>query len=154
MPRLTIGEVGKRTGLTGKAIRLYEARGLVSTPGRTEGGYRTYTERDVAILRFIGQARALGMSLSEIRRILDLQEAGAQPCDTVVQLLDAHVREIDMAIASLRNLRRTLVAARDTARESRDRGEEAVVCRIIESGSREDIPSPRVGVRSRARGEA
>jgi len=133
MGRLTIGEVGKRTGLTGKAIRLYETRGLLPAPGRTEGGYRTYSEHDVAVLRFIAQARALGLSLSEIRRILDLQEAGAQPCNTVVGLLNVYINEIDTTMTSLRQLRRTLVTARDAAHESRSRGEDAVVCRLIES---------------------
>jgi DNA-binding transcriptional MerR regulator len=133
MTRLTVGEVGKRVGLTGKAIRLYEARGLVPTPERTDSGYRSYTEHHVAILRFIRQARALGLSLEEIREILDLQRTGAQPCGTVLQLLTARIREIDTTMANLRALRKALVRARDTTLVNRDQGQEAVICQIIEA---------------------
>ena len=135
MARLTIGEVAKRAGLSAKAIRLYEARGLLAAPARTEAGYRTYSEHDVAVLRFIRRARALDLGLQEIRNILDLQQAGGQPCATVIQLLDAHVREIDQTMAALRALRNTLVAARNSAKTSEERGDQAVVCRLIESGA-------------------
>lgn len=135
MARLTIGEVAKRAGLSAKAIRLYEARGLLPAPTRTEAGYRTYSDHDVAVLRFIRQARALDLGLEEIGHILDLQQDGGQPCATVVQLLDAHVREIDQTMAALRQLRKTLVAARNSAKASEDRGDQAVVCRLIESGA-------------------
>jgi MerR family copper efflux transcriptional regulator len=69
---LTIGEVAKQTGLSPKAIRLYEADGLIPPPERTQAGYRTYDQHDVALLRFIGQARALDLRLEEIKEILDL----------------------------------------------------------------------------------
>lgn len=143
MASLTIGEVAERTGLTGKAIRLYETRGLMARPRRTQAGYRTYSEADVAVLRFIQRARTLGLGLDEIKQILDLQRGGAQPCRTVLRLLDTHVREIDETMTALRGLRRTLIAARDAARASEQRGEQAVVCRIIEGAPTRDT-SPRV----------
>ncbi|MPY81202.1 MAG: MerR family DNA-binding protein, partial [Actinophytocola sp.] len=66
--------------------------------------------------------------------ILDLQRHGATPCETVTRLLDAHIADIDSKLADLRTLRRSLVHARRAAHESRRRGENAVVCRIIEHG--------------------
>lgn len=133
MATLTVGDVAQRAGLSPKAVRLYEQRGLIRAARRTESGYRTYDEGDVEVLRFIRQARALGLSLGEIKQILDLQQGGARPCGTVLQLLDAHVKEIDDTIASLRALRRTLVRARDAARVTRDLGQDAVICHIIEA---------------------
>ncbi|MGH2762570.1 MAG: MerR family DNA-binding protein [Thermoleophilaceae bacterium] len=130
---LTIGRAAQQSGLTPKAIRLYETRGLISEPDRTQSGYRTYTGDDVAILSFIRQARAVGLKLAEIKRVLDLQQSGAQPCGTVLSIVDGRVREIDEKMADLRSLRATLVRVRDSARESRKRGDEAVVCRLIES---------------------
>ncbi len=130
---LTIGEVAKQTGLSPKAIRLYEADGLIPPPERTQAGYRTYDEHDVALLRFIGQARALDLRLEEIKEILELQQASGQPCGRVLELLDTHIAGIDKTIGALQELRATLLQARYTAEASSRRGEQAVVCRLIES---------------------
>lgn len=130
---ITIGQVARRSGLTPKAIRLYERRGLLKAAERTESGYRTYSQRDLELLRFIRQAKALGLRLDEVREIIDLQREGAQPCGKVLDLVDGHIREIDRTMADLRGLRKALSGARDAARAGNSRGEEAVVCRIIES---------------------
>lgn len=130
---ITVGQVARRSGVTAKAVRLYEARGLLPLAERTEAGYRTYSARDIAVLRFIRQAKSLGLRLAEIKEILDLERGGTQPCATVLQLLDTHVREIDRALADLRALRRILVSVRNAAKEGSQRGEAAVVCRIIET---------------------
>jgi DNA-binding transcriptional MerR regulator len=130
---LTIGEVAKQTGLSPKAIRLYEAHGLISPTVRTQAGYRTYDQHDLALLRFVSQARALDLRLKEVKEILDLQQASGQPCGRVLELLDTHIRDIDHTIGALRQLRATLARARDTAKASSQRGEDAVVCRLIES---------------------
>jgi MerR family copper efflux transcriptional regulator len=130
---LTIGEVAKQTGLSPKAIRLYETQGLIPPPERTQAGYRTYDEHDVALLRFIGQARALDLRLEEIKEILELQQASGQPCGRVLELLDTHIAGIDHTIRALQALRATLLQARDTAKASSRRGDQAVVCRLIES---------------------
>jgi hypothetical protein len=57
---LTVGQAARRAGLTAKAVRLYEARGLLPPAERTSSGYRCYTEHDIRLLRFIRQARDLG----------------------------------------------------------------------------------------------
>jgi MerR family transcriptional regulator, copper efflux regulator len=129
---LTISEVAKQTRLSPKAIRLYEAHGLIPPPQRTEAGYRTYNQHDLALLRFASQARALDLRLEEIKEILDLQQASGQPCGRVLELLDTHIRDVDHTIGALRQLR-ALARARDTAKASSQRGENAVVCRLIES---------------------
>ena len=130
---LTIGGAAHATGLSPKAIRLYEAHGLLGTLKRTQGGYRMYGEHDVAVLRFIRQARALGLELGEVRRILELQRGGGQPCTTVLELLDRRIGEIDDTIAQLQELRRSLLGARNSTRHRRKQGEQIVVCQLIES---------------------
>lgn len=57
------------------------------------------------------------------------------PCTRVTELLDARIAEIDRILAELRHLRRTLAAVRRDARESQRRGEDAVVCHIIEAAA-------------------
>ncbi len=125
--------------MTPKAVRLYEAKSLLPRAERTEAGYRLYSSQDVEVLQFIRQAKALGLSLEEIKEILDLQRCGEQPCGQVLRLLDQHIEGINRTMADLRALRARLVTARDTARQSARQGELATVCRIIES----DVALPR-----------
>lgn len=134
MPELmTVGQAARASGLSPKAIRLYESRGLIAPAERTASGYRTYRSDDVALLRFIRQARSLGLRLDEIHRIIDLQRGGRQPCTTVLQLVDGHIAEIDDTIADLQTLRATLAAVRRDADTAMREGRNAVVCTIIES---------------------
>lgn len=130
---MTVGAVAEAAGVSAKAVRLWESKGLLPSVQRTEAGYRVFSQDDVDVLLFIRQAKALDLTLVEIKEILDLQRCGATPCDRVTTLLDAHVAEIDRKLSDLRAMRRTLVEGRQAARHSKRRGEDAVVCRIIES---------------------
>ncbi len=131
--RLTVGQAAGGTGLSPKAIRLYEARGLLPPADRTPSGYRLYSDRDVAVLHFIRQAKALGLRLAEIKEIIDLQRRGAQPCQRVLGILEARIQEIDRILGDLRALQRGLQGARQVAQEARSQGQATVVCPIIES---------------------
>jgi MerR family transcriptional regulator, copper efflux regulator len=145
-PGITVGEAARRAGVSPKAVRLYETRGILPPSERTAAGYRTYTESDVEILRFVRRARALGLRLEEIRRIIDLQRQGAQPCVTVIQLLEHHLGDIDRTMRELRALRKDLSRALEAARSTARRGEDVVICPIIEHASDEAAvaePRPR-----------
>lgn len=61
-----IGEVSKKTGLTVKAIRLYEDLGLIKPP-RRQGRYRVYAESDIEVLKLIAEAKQLGVKLAELK---------------------------------------------------------------------------------------
>jgi MerR family transcriptional regulator, copper efflux regulator len=98
---LTIGEAARRAGLTPKAIRLYEARGLLPPVERTKAGYRLYTEHDLRALRFIRQARAAGLGLEEIHTIMALRRAGIPPSEDIIALLQARFGEIERQLAEL-----------------------------------------------------
>ncbi|MCH6471521.1 MerR family DNA-binding protein [Sinomonas terrae] len=63
--------------------------------GRSSGGYRLFTDEDVEVLQFIRRAKSLGLSLSEIAEVLDLQRGGAKPCGLVIGLLDGHLAQIE-----------------------------------------------------------
>lgn len=135
---MTVGAAAKAAGVSAKAIRLWESKGLLPPAERTEAGYRLFSDDDVAVLRFIRQAKTLGLTLPEIKNIIDLQRDGAAPCGRVTELLDAHIAEIDRTLTELRQLRRSLATARRTAREGQRRGENAIVCRIIENHASAD----------------
>lgn len=74
-----IEQVAARTGLTKRTLRYYEEIGLLAPPGRTEGGYRLYSEDDVQRLLRIKRLRDLmGFSLSEIREYVGIEEQREQ----------------------------------------------------------------------------
>ena len=67
---LRIREAAQAVGLTADTLRYYEKIDLVPHPARGLGGQRTYGERDLARLRFVTRAQALGFTLEEIRQLL------------------------------------------------------------------------------------
>ena len=135
----TVGAAAKAVGVSAKAIRIWEAKGLLPPTGRTEAGYRLFSDDDIEILRFICRSKTLGLTLPEIKSILDLHRQGTAPCQQVTTMLDAHIRDIDRTIAELRALRGTLANALDTARQDQHHGRAATVCRIIETESSDDV---------------
>jgi MerR family transcriptional regulator, copper efflux regulator len=137
----TVGVAATAIGVSAKAIRIWEAKGLLPPATRTEAGYRLFSDEDIAILRFIVQARTLGLTLREIKDVLDLHRQGAAPCDEVTALLDKHIGDIDSAISNLRALRTTLASARQTAHNDQRRGQPYTVCRLIESAAETARPS-------------
>ncbi|MFC1235121.1 MerR family transcriptional regulator [Vibrio sp. F74] len=64
-----IGEVSKRTGLSIKAIRFYEEKGLIRSPLR-QGRYRVYTDTDIEILSLISEAKKLGVTLARLKNVI------------------------------------------------------------------------------------
>ncbi|MEV1292655.1 MerR family transcriptional regulator [Pseudonocardia sp. NPDC049635] len=68
---MLIGEVSRRSGISARMLRHYDAIGLVSPTGRTGGGYRRYSEDDVRRLFHVEGLRTLGMSLQGIADVLD-----------------------------------------------------------------------------------
>ncbi|MFI8850363.1 MerR family transcriptional regulator [Streptomyces sp. NPDC053499] len=67
---MQIGEVAARTELSLRTIRHYEETGLVTPSARSQGGFRLYTEADVARLMVIRRMKPLGFSLDEMRELL------------------------------------------------------------------------------------
>ena len=74
--RLRIGELGDRVGLSTATLRYYESLGLLGEPERSPSGYRLYGTDDEERLRFIIRAKALDLSLDEIRSLLELWHQG------------------------------------------------------------------------------
>jgi len=103
-PGLLIGDVAARSGLTRKALRLYEARGILPPATRTPSGYRRYPADVLGLLAFIGQARRLGLTLAEIRHIVTLRRAGAAPCAHVRALLQQKATDLEGMLAEVRRI--------------------------------------------------
>lgn len=110
MAGLLISQVGNRAGVSAPTIRYYEEIGLLSSPARTESGYRRYTESTIEQLRFIRKAQALGFSLEEIGEILQLSRSGKRPCGHVLTLAHQHLAAVDERIRRLQQFRKRLAA--------------------------------------------
>ena len=117
---LLIGEVAARSGVSRKALRLYEATGILPAPGRTASGYRLYREDALEIL---------GFRLDEIKEIVSIRRSGRVPCPHVLDLVDRKLREIERTLADLDRVRHGL---RTLLRSRRSRRRPAVVCPHIE----------------------
>jgi DNA-binding transcriptional MerR regulator len=122
-----IGEVARRTGLTHRALRFYEARGLIR-PLRSEGGRRVYGAGELARLNAIVTLKRAGFSIAEIGRMLS---------DTEVDLgclIAAQIDAIDVQVKQAASIRALLQAALSRF----DRGEPvdvAMLCSLIRTGA-------------------
>ncbi|MCE7998349.1 MAG: Cu(I)-responsive transcriptional regulator [Rhodobiaceae bacterium] len=105
---MKIGTLAERAGLSTKTIRYYEKVGLIDPPPRTEGGYRSYTDDDIDVLRFVARARGLGFSVKECKALLTLYSDRSRASADVKALALAHIEEVDRKIKELQSIRNTL----------------------------------------------
>ncbi|MGN6721843.1 MAG: heat shock protein transcriptional repressor HspR [Marmoricola sp.] len=114
VPVYVISVAAELTGLHPQTLRQYDRLGIVS-PGRTGGGGRRYSLRDVELLREVAELTASGIGLEGVRRILDLERQVASLRERNAQLrartadLEA---ALDEAIATLRGKRSNLPVLR------------------------------------------
>jgi len=101
-PRLSIGEVAQRTGLTVHALRFYEREGLLASPvERTADGRRVYRERDLEWLDLCIKLRSSGMPLAAIRRYAELVREGPGNEKERLNILRQHQQRMIAQIAAL-----------------------------------------------------
>ncbi|MHA7156202.1 heavy metal-responsive transcriptional regulator [Arthrobacter sp. TMN-50] len=105
---MRIGEVAASSGVTTKALRFYEERGLLPQADRSTNGYRDYPQETLGRIEFIRRSQVAGLSLSEIRGILRIRDAGEAPCGHVRDQLSEHLRNLDRQIAELTALRESV----------------------------------------------
>ena len=102
---LSIGDVARRTGLATSALRFYEERALIGSL-RTPGNQRCYTRDVIRRVSFILAAQRVGLSLEEIRAVLDDLPAGRAPTrDDWNELARRWKPWLDERIAALERLR-------------------------------------------------
>ena len=105
---MRISEVAEEAGVTTDTVRYYERLGLLAATERTPSGYRQFEGDVPRRLRFIKGAQTLGLKLSEIKELLEIQDRGACPCGHTKTLIDRRLEEVGQEIAGLEELRREL----------------------------------------------
>jgi DNA-binding transcriptional MerR regulator len=107
---LTIGELARESGVTLRALRLYESKGLLVRQCR--GGAQVFTQDVRDRLALILQGKRLGFTLNEIREMLAARAQGCakalpidrRKCVDQINMLERQRRDIDRAIAEFRQI--------------------------------------------------
>ncbi len=125
---LNIRDVVKQTGLTSRALRFYEARGLVS-PLRTASGARYYGAEELERLHRITVLKSAGLSLAQIKKLFDGRQVD------LAALLKAQLKMLDEEAAQIKKAQTIIQFAMSRI----DRGEPVdaeTFCSLIESGDK------------------
>ena len=126
---ISVSEVGRRTGLTRKALRHYESLGLVEPAARTEAGYRLYDDEALRRIELVNRAKVLGLSLAEANEFIHVAEGCCgENHPQLASLVEGKLSETEQRIEELRSLRETLrgVLQRLEATEGQHRCEETL----------------------------
>ena len=105
---MNIGLAAKISGVNAKLIRHYESIGIIPKAGRTDSGYRIYSDTDVHILGFVKRARGLGFSMKEIKKLVGLWRNRSRSSGEVKKLALSHLEELETKIKELRQMADTL----------------------------------------------
>jgi DNA-binding transcriptional MerR regulator len=108
METLGIGALAKRAGVGIDTVRYYERAGLLAPKTRLQSGYRRYSGAELARLRFIRRAQALGFSLKEIRELLALSKG--RDVARVKRAAQAKLADVEQRIAALERVRAGLAS--------------------------------------------
>ena len=106
---VTIGEVRRRTGMTVRAIRFYEDKGLV-TSDRDARGQRRFGQAALARLVYIAHARQAGLQIADIRRLLGIadRDGEAQLAVHTQELYRARLADLEDQLAAIEASARAL----------------------------------------------
>lgn len=111
---MKIGELANRSGVGIDTVRYYERQGLLPPPARLASGYRRYDATDIARLRFVRRAKALGFTLVEIRELLALSSRREDDMGSLKTAATEKLIDVEAKLAELMRIRnglKTLVMA-------------------------------------------
>jgi DNA-binding transcriptional MerR regulator len=109
---MRIGELAQRAGTTTRALRFYEAQGLIEA-GRTANGYRDYSEDDLRLVTEIRTLQTVGLSLDDTRPFVECLRAGhdtGDACGDSIEVYRRKLAEVDACLDRLATVRAGLAA--------------------------------------------
>lgn len=153
---LRIGELAKQAGVTVKAVRHYEAIGLLPATHRAPSGYRNFRQDDVSWLRTITALKRMGFSLREVRDVVALVRQACCPevRPRLRSAVGGKLREVEQRIEDLIRLRAVLLRYRDGVAERSDATSErcsALACTCLEEDAGGDAVPTKSAPASAAR---
>lgn len=105
---MNIGSVAELTGLSSKSIRLYEEKGLITPPSRSDSGYREYGEQQVQELNLISRAKNAGFSLQECKEFVQLAHNPQRKSSEVKARAQVKLDEVQNKIRQLQEIEKQL----------------------------------------------
>lgn len=127
-----IGQLAESVDVNPKTIRYWEKVGVLPEPERTDSGYRLYSRKDLQRLQFVKKAKALGLSLDQIKEIIQIRDGGGLPCKHVRHLLGQKLKELDKRIQQMRKFRKELKDYLSEIDQRSKDSQETVICPHIE----------------------
>ena len=131
------GDLARATGNTVRTIRFYEEEGLLRPAEVSEGGHRRYTEDDLERLRLITDLRELGLSLCEIRSILEIRTGCHTASEFALrfqQVLAGHLEQAQRRLDRLRRVKKELLDALTTIGKGlAEHGDEQCPCAVADA---------------------
>lgn len=107
---LTINDVAKRTGLTAHTLRYYERAGLIAPVARAAGGQRRYAASDMEWIGFLLRLRETRMPIGQMQAFARLRGQGEASTAQRRQMLQAHLLDVQVAIAAMQQSAQVLQA--------------------------------------------
>ena len=96
---MRIAELAEHAATSAKAIRFWEAEGVLPAPPRQDNGYREYSEEDLCRVRLVVALRGLGLDLAESGRLAGLCSSGR--CDEMTADFAARIADRRASVASV-----------------------------------------------------
>lgn len=111
---LSSGDLARATGHTVRTIRHYEAAGLLVPAEVSDGGHRRYTAEDLERLRLIIDLKEVGLSLCEIKSMLELRagcHTAAEFAARFRQVIEVHLESAQRRLERVRRMRKEILAS-------------------------------------------
>lgn len=105
---MTIGRLARLVELSTDTIRFYEEEGLLTPDDKTQAGYRLYGPQAVRRIGFIKHAQHCGMTLSEVRQLLELKADDRSCCSDVRSLAVSKKLQLENKIKTMRAMSQAL----------------------------------------------
>jgi MerR family transcriptional regulator, mercuric resistance operon regulatory protein len=102
---LRSGELAKLLRISPDTLRLYERKGLLPRPPRSENGYRSYPPEAIHRIRIIRAALSIGFTIDELADIFSQRDRGGAPCRQVREMAGAKLRNLENQVEALNALR-------------------------------------------------
>lgn len=131
---LHVADVAQRAGVTPATVRYYSRIGLLHPGREADNDYRLFSRDDLHRVTFTRQAQALGLTIGDVKEILDLVDEGESPCEQVRGMVERRLAAIREQIETLqeteRRIRNAVVAWNELNGTDHSDG---LFCPLIES---------------------
>jgi len=128
----SITALSKKTKVPAATLRYWEHLGLLPRAARTHTGYRMFAGEVLQYIEFVRRSKAMGLSLRQMQRVLEVARSGRTPCPEVEQWIRARLVKVEEQIRQLQSLQQQLVVVSHGFRDgSADSDRSGDLCSLI-----------------------